>query len=402
MGGNVATVIAFEVARTLRKKSFWVAALVVPVLMGVVMAVTMRSSASVANGTAASAQTAAFTFEYVDESGLVDGAIASAAGGTRITDPAQGLADVKSGAVAAFIHWPSSPATDPTTVAGQDVGLFNSDKYTSMAVGIMQASASAKVGDPALVQVAAGHFTVNLTTYSDGKQSGGVGALLPPLIFLIAFYLVMIMQGNRMLSSSLEEKENRVTEMILTTVKSSSLLAGKVISLVIVGVVQMLVTIVPVVIAAFVVQRSMVTGLLSNLEFNPQRMILGALLLIAGFLLFTGGCVAIGAAVPTVRDASSMFTVVMLVLLAPFFVFTMIMANPNTPIVQVFSYFPFTAPVTGMIRNAVGNLSWGAGLAEVAISLVFAWLVFLFAVRLYQYGSVEYDKKLDWRIGLRR
>jgi len=399
MGGNIATVVAFEVRRTLRTKAFWVAGLLVPILFALLFFVMQTTTSNATSGSGAGQ---AFGFEYVDESGLVDPAIAAAAGGAPITDPAQGLADVKAGTTQAFIHWPADVATQTTTVAGQDVGVMNSSKYSAMAIGVLQASAAGKVGDPALVRATTGNLDVSLTTYANGAPAGGLGAVIPPLVFLAALYLVLLTQGNRMLNSSLEEKENRVTEMILTTIRSSSLLAGKVISLIVVGIIQVLVTTLPVVAVGLIVRRGQVSGFWSTLEFNPQRMILGALLLLAGFLLFTGGCVAIGAAVPTVKDASSMFTVVVLVLLAPFFVLTLVMTNPGAPAVQVLSYFPFTAPVTGMIRNAFGSLSWGAGLAEVGISLVFAWLVFMLAVRLYQYGSIEYDKKINLGLALRR
>ena len=396
MRSNLTTVVSFEVRRTLRTKVFWIAALVVPVLFAAIMFISARATADAVSTT--SAQPASFSWEYVDDSGLVVDSVAQSAGGVKITDAAQGMNDVLSGKSEAFIHYPADPTTQVTQVAGQDVGIIESGRYTSMAIGVLQASASATVGDPRLVTLATGDIQIDQTTYSNGQRSGGFGELIPPLIFLAVLYLVMIMQGGRMLESSLEEKENRVTEMILTTIKPSSLLAGKVVSLIIVGVIQMLVTIIPVLIAYLIVRgHSAVGGLLSSLEFDPARMIVGALLLIAGFLLFTAGCVAIGAAVPTVKDAGAMFTVVMLVLLAPLFVFQVIMANPDATVVQVFTYFPLTAPVTGLIRNALGSLAWWQGLIEAGIALACAWAVFWLAVRIYQYGSVEYDKKINVR-----
>ncbi|MCL1841475.1 MAG: ABC transporter permease [Propionibacteriaceae bacterium] len=400
MASNLATVVAFEVKRTLRTKVFWIAALVVPVLFAAIMFISARATA---DAVSTSAQPASFSWEYVDDSGLVSDSVARAAGGVKITDAAQGMDDVLTGKVEAFIHYPADPTAQATQVAGQDVGVIDSGRYTSMAIGVLQASASASVGDPRLVTLATGDIQVDQTTYANGQRSGGVGEVIPPLIFLAVLYLVMIMQGNRMLESSLEEKENRVTEMILTTIKPSSLLAGKVVSLIIVGVIQMMVTILPVLVAYLIVRgHSAVGGLLSSLEFEPTRMIIGALLLIAAFLLFTAGCVAIGAAVPTVKDASAMFTVVMLVLLLPLFVVQVVISNPNATVVQVFTYFPLTAPVTGLIRNALGSLTWWQGLIEAAIALLCAWAVFWLAVRIYQYGSIEYDKKIDLRSVLAR
>jgi ABC-2 type transport system permease protein len=57
----------------------------------------------------------------------------------------------------------------------------------------------------------------NSETFKDGKTAAGIGGVIPPLLFLMVFYISMILLSNLMLNSTLEEKENRVTEMILTT-----------------------------------------------------------------------------------------------------------------------------------------------------------------------------------------
>src|SRR5664280_3635627 len=99
-----------------------------------------------------------------------------------------------------------------------------------------------------LTAVAAGYVTVTSQSYKDGKVSGGINAVIPPMLFLLIFYVAIIMLGNQMLSSTLEEKENRVTEMILTTMNPTTLIIGKVISLFLVGLVQMLTFALPVII----------------------------------------------------------------------------------------------------------------------------------------------------------
>jgi len=299
---------------------------------------------------------------------------------------------------------PADPVTQPVSVAGADRGLLNNDVYTSLATSLLQQSAATGVGNQTVVALVAGDFTTDVTTYKGSAVANSMGEFLPPLIFLAAFYLVLLIQSNRMLGSSLEEKENRVTEMILTTIKASSLLAGKVFSLIVTGIIQMLLTIVPSVVVVLVLRHQGKLGGfdLSGLVFDPQRMVLGTLLLISGFLLFTAGLVAIGAAMPSAKDAQSMFTIVMLVLVCPLFIITLIMTNPSAPLVQAFTYIPVTAPMTAMLRNALGSLSWLQGLAVTVIVLVSAWLVFQAAVRVYQYGSVEYSRKVSFKAALQR
>ena len=124
----------------------------------------------------------------------------------------------------------------------------------------------------------------------------GVGAIAGP--FNTYAYLVIILLGNQMLNSTLEEKENRVTEMILTTLNATTLIVGKVISLFLVGLVQVLIFVTPVLVAYlfFRDQLALPNLDLSTLQLQPGPMITGALLLFGGFLLFTGTLVAAGAA----------------------------------------------------------------------------------------------------------
>ena len=79
---NLRTVISFEVVRTLTKKRFWIATLIVPVALGVVGGLVALSS-SATDSSVNSQKNAKFSFSYVDESGDVDPAIVTALGGTK-------------------------------------------------------------------------------------------------------------------------------------------------------------------------------------------------------------------------------------------------------------------------------------------------------------------------------
>jgi len=391
---NVRTVVSFEVVRTLRTKIFWIGSLFGPVLLAVVIGVSALSGSSAASiGTSDQI----FSFEWVDHSGLVDETIASAMGGTRITDPAQGLADVKAGSVEAFFEYPADPTVDPVVVSGQDRGIMDSQKYPGVATQILKLSATEKVDDPTVVQMLSGVINTTLTTYKDGEATPGVWGMIPPLALIAIFFIIVVMQGNRMLTATLEEKENRVTEMILTTIKPTSLLLGKVLALGIIGLVQVLVIVIPTLIVAWILGRSgtIATLDLSQLVFEPVPMILSTLMLFGGFFLFTTSLVAIGAAMPTVKDAQGMYATVILMLILPIYVIIWMLTSPNNVLVQVLTYFPWTAPITAMARLAFGMLPWWQGVIVVVILFGFAYLVFRVASRLFQYGSVEYSKKIN-------
>src|SRR4029079_1640509 len=116
--------------------------------------------------------------------------------------------------------------------------------------------AQATVGSPQLTAAASGNVKTESEAFKDGKATGGFGAVIPPLMFLVIFYVSIILLSNQMLNSTLEEKENRVTEMILTTLNPTTLITGKIASLFAVGLLQIAVFLTPIAVAYFLFRDS--------------------------------------------------------------------------------------------------------------------------------------------------
>ena len=326
--------------------------------MAIVFALVYLSNSSTAASEDAQ-KTAAVSFTYTDDSGLITDGIATAMGGRKAADPEQALQDVKTGTTDAYFAYPAEPATQPVKVYGTDQGIFENGKYDAVAKHLLTASAQAEVGSPQLTAAASGDVKTESQTFKDGQPTGGFGSAVPPLMFLLIFYVSIILLSNQMLNSTLEEKENRVTEMILTTLNPTTLIIGKVIALFMVGLVQILVFLTPIAVGyAFFRDKLAIPDLdLSNLSFEPGTMLVGALLLLGGFTVFTGVLVAIGAIMPTAKDAGTIFGPLMALIFVPFYAISLIISDPRAPIVQIFTYFPLSAPVTALLRNGFGTLS---------------------------------------------
>ncbi len=400
---NLGTVVRFEFIRTIAKRRFWVATLFVPVLLIFVFVLVFVSNSS--TRTSAEAQkNAHFSFQYTDASGLVNPAIVQSLGGTLAHSEEAGIAAVKSGEVDAYFAYPADPATQTIRVYGQDNGLFANGKYSSVAESILQSSVEQKVDSPQTTAILKGSVNSTTTTFKDGSVSGGFNAVVPALFFLVIFYIVILLLGNQMLNSTLEEKENRVTEMILTTINPTSLIIGKIVSLFMIGLVQMLVFAVPTVLAyLFFRQQLSIPELdLSQFVFDPQTMIIGVLILLGGFSLFTGTLVALGAVMPTAKDAGPIFGALMILIFIPFYTVTLVVSDPNAFIVQVFTFFPYSAPVTALLRNAFGTLPLWQAIFVIVELFVLSAIVLRLAVRLFRYGSIEYTRKVSIRDVLSR
>ncbi|MEO7023770.1 MAG: ABC transporter permease [Leifsonia sp.] len=400
---NLGTVISFEFLRTISKRRFWAVTLFIPILMIGLITLVVASNVSTAK-TADAQKDARFSFQYTDASGLVDRNIATKFGGENIAFDTSGVDAVKSGGTEAFFAFPPDPAKQAIKVYGADSGLFQNGKYSSVAQALLAASVEQRLNSPTDIAVLRGEVSTTTTTFKGGEVAAGFEAILPPLFLVLIFFVVFVFLGNQMLNSTLEEKENRVTEMILTTINPTSLLLGKVISLFLIGIIQMIVFSLPVIVGYlfFRSQLSIPQFDLTGLVFDPQRMIIGLLILIGGFALFTGTLVAIGAIMPTAKDAAPVFSVVIFALVIPLYAGGFAVSSPQSPIVQVLAYFPFTAPVTSLILNAFGSLPVWQAIVIIAELFLLAALVLRVAVRLFRYGSIEYTNKVKIADVLRR
>nr|WP_308930776.1 ABC transporter permease [Arthrobacter sp. SLBN-112] len=393
---NLGTVISFEFFRTIKKRGFVIATLALPVILVLIFALVYASNASTKDSAAAQ-KSARFAFTYTDASGIISPSAAKLAGGTLTSDPAAAIAAVKDGTSEAYFAYPADPAKESVKVYGTDKGMFENDKYQAVAKQLLAVSAQNQVGSPQLTAALTGAVRVDSETFKGGTAAAGVGGIIPPLLFLVIFYISMILLSNQMLNSTLEEKENRVTEMILTTLNPTTLITGKIISLFAVGLVQILVFLAPVGLAyLFFRDRLALPQVdLSSLVFEPGPIIIGALLTLGGFTVFTGVLVAIGAIMPTAKEAGTVFGPLVAMMFIPFYTFSLIISNPGALIVQIFTYFPLTAPVTALLRNGFGTLNPVEATIVVVELFVVGTLILRLAVHLFRYGSIEYGRKLS-------
>jgi ABC-2 type transport system permease protein len=202
--------------------------------------------------------------------------------------------------------------------------------------------------------------------------------------------------GNQILSAFREEKENRVAEMLLTTIDSSQLLIGKVVSLAVVGLIQVLVLLVP----TLAVAASGLAFGLDVLVFDPVKIGVGVVVLIAGFALYLSAVLTIGMLMPSVKETGPAFTVVLLSMMAPLYLVGVIVSSPENPVVQFLTYFPLTSPITALVRNAVGTLAWWQGAIAAAVLLACAAAVLWFANRICRQALISYTKKLSVKSAL--
>ena len=382
---NLSTVIRFEVVRALKKKSFWILAISFPLMFAAIFGMVFLSNQAT-NDAAEKLKNQSFSIAITDESKMVKPQLIAASKATEINpnDKQNAIDRVKNGQLDAYIYYPKNLDQQSIEVYGKDVGIFDNGRYGSLANSLLAASVQSEV-NPAIQKII------------QGKINDSVQEMILPGIFLILFYFLITFFGNQMLTSTTEEKENRVIEMILTTIEARTLIVGKIISLIILAIVQGLLIIMPALISylLFHDQLKLPSVDLSSLPVDPLRIGIGFLAFASSFMMFTGLLVAIGAAVPTAKEAGSFFGVVMILLFGPLYAVSMFISMPDAPLVKFLSLFPLTSPIPLMLRNAAGNLGISEAVIGIALLAVSATIIMAIAVRIFRFGALEYNRKLS-------
>jgi ABC-2 type transport system permease protein len=394
---NLGTVIWFEFVRTVKKKSFWLSVLAFPVIIGVVIAVVYFSGVA-ADSASEKAAREKFSVAVLDESGLIDPGVVDAISAETVTDKQTGIDLVTEGRREAFFYYPTDISKSPVEVYAEDVGLIKNDKYSAVATQLLTASQQDAIS-PQQQAIIRGQVSTRITTFADGHEMPGFERVIAPGSILVLFYATFVLMAGRMLASTTEEKENRVIEMLLSCVRSRTLVTGKILSLLLVALVQVVAIAVPVGVAVWLARDAINLPSidLSQLVIDPGTMAVSVAIFILAYLLFTGILVAIGSAVPTAKEAGSFMGVAMFAMFVPLYALQAIISDPSQLLVKIFTYFPLSAPITLLIRNAVGNLSVWEAILGIGILAVSAALALWVAARTFSYGTLEYSRKLSLR-----
>ena len=401
---KLSTVVDFEVRRNLKKKTFWYTTLALPVIIIAVFAITQASSNHASNSS--QQQTSSYSktakLAVLDETGLINKRELISQHIVIEPNEQAGIDGVKDGELTAFFYYPKNVTKAGIQVYAQDQGITFTPPYNALASQLLSQNAVATVisatHDSEAVQILQKNPSVTATTYKNGAETNGLAGIVAPIIFFAIFLFFVVMLSYFMISATTEEKENRAAEILLTTIKSRSLIIGKILSILALGIVQIVIIIVPLLIgyALFHNHISLPGGVsLSHIPLDAKTIAIGASVLLLGLVMFTGILVGFGSLFPSAQEASRYLAIVILSAFIPLYAIGYVVSSPHALIVTVFTYFPLTAPSTVLLRNAVSTLSTGEALSVLAILLVTTALSILFAIRAFSYGAMAYSRRIS-------
>ena len=252
----------------------------------------------------------------------------------------------------------------------------------------------------------------------------------------IAIYMMIFLYGAQVMRGVIEEKSNRIVEVIVSSVKPFQLMLGKIIGVALVGLTQFILWIVLTLVINITVTSVLLKDQLKDVSKQnsqyelihkndimahtdkmekiqtPQDvvewinyantlnipLILGcfAFYFLVGYLLYAALFAAVGSAVDSEADTQQFMIPITVPMIFGFAIAQGVMTNPNSGIAQFFSIFPLTSPIVMMVR-----LPFDVPLWELALSMTMLVVGFLFftwlAGKIYRTGILMYGKKASWK-----
>lgn len=257
------------------------------------------------------------------------------------------------------------------------------------------------------------NFTGEKTSEFDNVMKIAIGGVAGYLIFMF-----IIIYGNMIMRSVIEEKTNRIVEIIISSVKPFQLMLGKIIGTSLAGITQFAIWLViggvlfalapslfqvdtPTATQAMATTESYseISNIIAALYHFPFLETSGVFLLffVGGYLLYSSLYAMVGAMVDNETDTQQFLMPILIPLMLAFYVgMFSVIEEPHGTISVVFSYIPLTSPVVMLMRIPFGVAWW-----EVLISLLLLYITFFLVIKIaskiYRIGILMYGKKPTYK-----
>jgi ABC-2 type transport system permease protein len=332
----------------------------------------------------------------------------------------------------AFVSVPGDVLTNPKGLhiySSKNIGLSLKESVERLIQNKVRQELMYKAGISAKVyedtQVDVDSETITISETGDETNSSSAGAMILAGVMGLILYVTLLLYGSQVMNGVIEEKSNRIIEVIISSVKPYQLMLGKIIGVGLVGLTQFVLWIVLTigltqVTGKFYASKAKAAVELSqgnaSVEMNkamqdspmgevtkvlestniPLILLSFLFYFFVGYLLYSSLFAAIGSAVESPTEAQQFTFIVMIPIILSFLLAQYTMQDPDSTIAFWASMIPFTSPINMMVRLPYGVPVW-----ELAVSMALLVLGFLacswLSARIYRVGILMYGKKVTWR-----
>lgn len=379
-----------EFLTNVRRRSFLFAAFGAPLFTILVMYIVFAITVESFGGTEGIG-----LIGYVDESGVLAAAIDEPEDFRPYPDGNAARAAMDAGEIDGYFSLPSN-YIDTGMVnlylrsSSVPEGLYDQiDTFLIANIGSsVEADRLERLQDPVNTQ---------LLTLDNGRlirDSGIAGLFLTPIIFVMVFMLASQTSSGYLMSSVVEEKGNRIMEILITSVTPMQLLVGKIIGLGALGLLQLGIWMIG---GAVALQLGQNTELLSGVYIPPDMLLLGLIYFLLTYFLIASLMAGIGATAGGEQESRQLSSIFSLLLFLPFFFLYNLITDPNGTISTILTLLPFTSPVTTIFRMAFGTVPTWQLVVSLIVQIVTTVLIMWAAARVFRWSLLMYGKRPNLR-----
>lgn len=398
---NLTTVIKHEVRTVLKQPTFWLTILAMPALIAAVFALSYFSGRSAEQRTEEAAKEVQ-RVAVVDHSGIIRSDVTEQYQVEVLGNESRAIEEVREGELDGLFVYPTDIAetrqAEVYTGPDDNAGVAGASGLRQLAAQLFTQSLLAPLGSDERIQLAQESINTTITTYKeDGSVSKGIAEYIVPGAFLVLFFIMMVLSLPYIVSGMADEKENRVMELLLTSVKPRVLMTGKLLAVAVIAVVQIALLLALAAAVTFAAYRlggdnftvSFSFGF-SDIVFDPVRIAFGAGFLVLGYLFFAALAMGVSSLMPSAKEANGLIGPFIFASIIPIYLIGTLTAAPETIVSKIASFFPVSAPISMLVRNTVGTVGAAEallGLLVLALSVLAAlWL----ATVLFNRGALSY------------
>jgi len=189
-----------------------------------------------------------------------------------------------------------------------------------------------------------------------GSEHGGFAAFIAPMVFGFLLVMSIGMTSGFLLQGLGEEKENRIMEVLLSSVSTRQLLTGKVLGLGAAGLLQVIIWLASVMVLTRLTSET-VSGALAGIQIPDNMLILGIIYFVLGYLVFAVMQAGIGAIGANAKESQQMTVFFILPAILPFYIFMLFLReNPDHVLSTIMTMFPLSAPMTVFLRLGLSEI----------------------------------------------
>lgn len=384
-----------EYLANLKRKSFLFAAFGLPVLIAVILFLVF----TVMSQNESTLEDAG-TIGYVDESGVLAAAVAKPETFVIYNDEATAKAALEDKTLGAYFIVPAN------YIARGQVSLVNYSTSSEALLDAIQEYLRANIAaslDPS-IPLARVQDPVDLTVHilDTGRtleQDAIIGLFLVPFMFSIIFLMSSQISSSYLMNGVVEEKTNRIMEILITSVTPLQMLMGKLLGLGVLGLTQLAVWAVVTVVG---LNFSDQIPFLKGISLPPDLVFFGLIYFLLGYFFLSSIMAGIGAIAGSEEESRQYAGIFSLVLAIPFFALTTFITDPNGTVPVVLTMIPFTAPLSAIMRLSFGTIPPDQLLLSIGILLASTLFVVWLSARIFRWALLLYGKRLTprelWRV----